>query len=285
VSAQIAALEPPDGPLGSVPPGSAPRPRSALRSVLVPTEHGGWGLTLEPVLLALIIAPSWAGAGLGLAAVMLFLARTPFKILLVDAHRHRRLPRTRLAGGAVGCYALALAGCAAVVLLRAPGASWLPLVLVAPLVSTELWFDMRSRGRRLAPELAGAIGVAGVATMIVLAAGKPVAIAIACWMLLAARAATSIVSVRDQVQGLHGRPRQPATVWLGDVAALSLAIGAALVEPAATAGAVAIGVLIITQRLLTLRPTPRAVILGLTQTGLGLTIVAIAALGILRAPT
>ena len=62
--------------------------------------------------------------------------------------------------------------------------------------------------------------------MVVLAAGKPVATAVACWMLLAARAATSIVFVRDQVQGLHGRPRQPVTVWLGDVAGLSLAIGA-----------------------------------------------------------
>lgn len=179
MSAEIAALNTRDAPPGSANPASAPRPRSALRSVLVPTEHGGWGLTLEPVLLGLVVAHSWAGAGLGLAAVIMFLARTPFKILLVDVHRNRRLERTRLAGGAVGCYALMLAGCAAVPLLRAPSRSWLPLVLVAPLVSTELWFDMRSRGRRLVPELAGAIGIAGTATMIVLAAGEPIRVALA----------------------------------------------------------------------------------------------------------
>ena len=42
-------------------PGTA-RPRALWRSVAVPTEHGGWGLTFEPVLLGLIVAPSWAGA-------------------------------------------------------------------------------------------------------------------------------------------------------------------------------------------------------------------------------
>ena len=34
--------------------------RSMLRSVAVPTEHGGWGLTAEPVVLGLAVAPSAA---------------------------------------------------------------------------------------------------------------------------------------------------------------------------------------------------------------------------------
>jgi len=262
---------------------NAPRPRSALRSVLVPTEHGGWGLTLEPVLLGLIVAPSLAGAGLGLAAMMMFLARTPFKIVLVDLHRGRWLQRTRLAGGVIGCYAFALLGCLAVPLLRAPARCWLPLVVAAPLVGTELWFDIRSRGRRLVPELAGAVGIAGIATMVVLAAGKPGDLAAACWVLLAARAVTSIVSVRDQVQGLHGRPRQPRGVVVGDLTAVGFAVIAVVIEPAAIAGAIAVGCLVVAQRVMKLRPTPRAVVLGLTQTGLGLGVVMITALGILQA--
>ncbi|HWJ96675.1 MAG TPA: YwiC-like family protein [Acidimicrobiales bacterium] len=251
--------------------------------MLVPTEHGGWGLTLEPVLLGLLVAPSWSGAGLGLAAVVLFLARTPLKVLLVDRHRRRWLPRTRMAGVSVGCYGLVLAGCAAVPLLQAPGSTWLPLVLIAPLVGAELWYDMRSRGRRLVPELAGAIGIAGVAAMIVLADGQPAGIAAACWVLLAARAVTSIVNVRDLVQGLHGRPRQPAAVWAGDAIALGLAAAAVALEPAAVVGAVAVAALIVVQRLLRLGPTPRAVILGLTQTGLGLVVVGAVAAGMIQA--
>ena len=263
-------------------PGSSakiPRRRSSLRAVLVPTEHGGWGLTLEPVLLGLLVAPSWSGVCLGLAAAVLFLARTPFKIMLVDLHRHRRLSRTRMAATAVGCYALVLAGCVAVPLVHAPAATWFLLVLITPLVGTELWFDMRSRGRRLVPELAGAIGIAGVATMIVLADGQRVGVAVACWVLLSARAVTSIINVRDLVQGLHGRRRQPAAVWAGDVAALGLAAIAVALEPAALAGAIAVAALIVVQRLLRLRPTPRAVILGLTQTALGLVVVAAIAAG------
>ena len=45
--------------------------RSPLRAVAVPSEHGGWGLTAEPVLLGLIVAPSAAGACLGAAACFL----------------------------------------------------------------------------------------------------------------------------------------------------------------------------------------------------------------------
>jgi len=281
--AETLAHGPPDASGGSAKPIAATRPRSVVRSVLVPAEHGGWGLTLEPILLGLIVAASWAGVSLGLAAMILFLARTPLKTLLVDLHRDRWLERTRLAAMAAGGYTLALSVCVAVSLLSTSGRCWLPLVVMAPLVSTELWFDMRSRGRRLAPELAGAIGIAGVAAMIILAAGMPVGIAVASWVLLAARAVTSIVSVRDQVGGLHGRPRQPMGVVAGDLAALTLATLAATIEPTATAGAIAVGALIVTQRLLKLRPTPRAVILGLTQTGLGLAMVLVTAYGIVQA--
>ena len=71
--------------------------RSPLRSVAVPTEHGGWGLTAEPVVLGLAVAPSIAGACLGAAAILAFLARTPLRIVLVDRHRNRDLGRTALA--------------------------------------------------------------------------------------------------------------------------------------------------------------------------------------------
>lgn len=281
MSRHVAELQLPD--LSSEPGSSArtPQRRSDLRAVLVPTEHGGWGLTFEPVLLGLLVAPSWSGIGLGLAAAVLFLIRTPFKMMLVDLHRHRRLPRTRMAAGAVGCYSLVLAGCVAVPLLHAPATTWLPLVVIAPLVGTELWFEMRSRGRRLVPELAGAIGIAGVSMMIVLADRQRVGVAVACWVLLSARAVTSIINVRDLVQGLHGRRQQPAAVWAGDIAALGLAAIAVALEPAALAGAIAVTALIVVQRLLRLRPTPRAVILGLTQTGLGLVVVAAIAAGML----
>lgn len=52
---------------------AAARQRPLWRSVAVPSEHGGWGLTFEPVLLGLIVAPSWAGVAIGVAAIVAIL--------------------------------------------------------------------------------------------------------------------------------------------------------------------------------------------------------------------
>jgi hypothetical protein len=51
--------------------------RSPWRAVVIPSEHGGWGLTLEPVVLGLLVAPSIAGLAIGVAAFLAFLVRTP----------------------------------------------------------------------------------------------------------------------------------------------------------------------------------------------------------------
>jgi hypothetical protein len=47
--------------------------------VAIPSEHGGWGLTFEPVLLGLLVEPSWPGVAIGAAALTAFLVRTPLK--------------------------------------------------------------------------------------------------------------------------------------------------------------------------------------------------------------
>jgi hypothetical protein len=282
-----AARSPAGGTTGSVSDTAAgrsrPGARSPLRSVTVPAEHGGWGLTLEPVVLGLLVAPGIAGACLGLAAFVAFLARTPFKVLLVDARRGRTLARTRLARRVLVAEGALLLVLAAVAAATAHGGFWWPVVPVVPLVGLELWFDMRSRSRRLAPELAGAVGIAGVGAMIALAGGTTTAVALACWLLVGARAVTGIVTVRDQVGRLHGRVGHPGWIGAADVVALAAVAAAVVVEPAALAGAVAVLGLVVAQRLLGRRPTPRAVVLGLRQSGLGLTVVLVAALGLLAA--
>ncbi|WP_334143348.1 YwiC-like family protein [Rhabdothermincola sp.] len=145
-------------------PGVAVAPRrSTLRSVAVPNEHGGWGLTGEPVLLGLLIAPTIAGVLLGLAAVGAFLLRQPLRMVLVDHHRGRDLARTQLARTpvlVVGAILVVLAAAATVI---AGAHLWWPALAATPLVALELGFDRRSRSRRLAPELAGAVGVSAAA--------------------------------------------------------------------------------------------------------------------------
>ncbi len=139
---------------------------------MIPSEHGGWGLTVEPALLGLLVAPSIAGGALAVAAFLAFLVRTPLKVVLVDRRRHRGSDRDRLARRVVAVELAVLTAMVVVAFARAD-ADWLvPLAVALPLFAIELWFDARSRGRRLTPELCGAIGISAVAAAIVLAGGE-----------------------------------------------------------------------------------------------------------------
>jgi hypothetical protein len=250
-----------------------PAGRSPLRAVAVPSEHGGWGLTSEPVLLGLLVAPSVAGAALGAAAFVAFVARTPLKIVLVDRRRHRRLPRTGLATRVLAVELTAIAVLVALAATRAGDGWWLPLLAAAPLVIVELAFDMRSRSRRLLPELCGAVGMAAVSCAVARAGGAGWTVALGLWVVLAARSVASIPYTRAQVQRLHSHRPSVGLVDLAQAAALlalAAAYGAGVVPGAAL---VAVAVVVVIQAVwLRLRPPPVAV-LGITQLIFGLAIV------------
>jgi hypothetical protein len=188
------------------PPAAAPRAkqRSPLRTVALPSEHGGWGLTLEPVLLGLLVAHSVSALCIGLAAVLAFLARTPLKLAVVDARRGRTLERTRMARKVAAAELAVLAVLVVIAFLTATPGFWWPIFGIAPLLLVELSYDIRSRSRRLIPELAGAVGIAGVAAMMALAGGLDTAVALGLWAVLAGRAIAAIPTIRSQV--LAARP-------------------------------------------------------------------------------
>jgi hypothetical protein len=259
----------------------AVRSRRAWRAVAVPDEHGGWGLTAEPVLLGLLVAPSWAGAALGVAAFVAFLVRTPLKLVLVDRWRHRWLDRSRLAATIAAVELVALVALSLGAGVRA-GWEWLiPVALAAPLVGVELWFDMRSRGRRLVPELCGAVGIAAAATSIALVGGADAWVAVALWVVLAARAIATMPFVRVQIGRLRGHTVRLARSDRAQVGGAALALTAIPLAPSATAGAIAVVTLAGTQLVWVRRPPVPAKTLGLRQLALGLMIVAITAVGVL----
>lgn len=257
--------------------------RSTVKTVALPAEHGGWGLTAEPALLGLLIAPSWAGLALGAAAMTAFVARTPIKIGLGDLRRGRRLDRTRIAL-AIGAAELVLLGAlVTTAVLLADQPFWMPLLVAAPLLVTELAYDIRSRGRRLVPELAGSIGVASVAAMIVLADGHDLVPAVGVWAVLAARAVTSIPHVRDQIRRLHGRPTSTTGPLVADAVAVLLVAAAAVAVPELVGGAAAVIAVVIAQRIGALRPAPSAIVVGVRQSILGVAVVLCTWLGVVLA--
>ena len=242
----------------------------------LPAEHGGWALTFEPVLLGLLVAPTGAGVALGAAAMLAFLARTPLKVVLVDRWRHRWLPRTRLAARIfVGETAL-LVALLAVAAASARHPFWEPLAIAAPLVLVELWFDMRSRGRRLLPEMAGSIGIGSVAAAIVLAGGGPMTVAAGSWLVVATRATGSLPFVHSQLRRAKGRPDRRWVQDLAQAASIALAAGGAGIGWLPVPAAGALVVLALVQLVLARTPPPRAVVLGAQQLlyGLAVTVVA-----------
>jgi hypothetical protein len=254
--------------------------RPTWRAVVVPSEHGGWGLTLEPALLGLLVAPSIAGGALGVAAFLAFVVRTPLKTLLVDRRRHRLLERDRLAGRAVAIELVALALLVAIAFARA-GAEWcVPLLVALPLFGTELWYDARSRSRRLVPELCGAVGISAVAAAIALAGGTSWELAIALWTILAARAVASVPFARVQVLRLRSTPPSTAASDLAQVSALVVAAIAVAVEPSVLAGALTVGMVALVQFAWSRGPARPAKVVGFSQLGFGLTVVAATAIGV-----
>lgn len=177
-----------------------------LKTVALPTEHGGWGITLEPVLLGLLVAPTLAGAGLALATVGAFLARHPFKIVAGDRRRGRRFARTPYAERFALAYAAAaLAGLALAVFAAADYTFLLPLALAAPLAGVQLWYDAAGQSRSLLPEVAGSVAMGSVACSLALAGGAGWPLALGLWALLATRFVPAILYVRARLTGLHGK--------------------------------------------------------------------------------
>lgn len=255
--------------------------RAGWRAVAMPTEHGGWGLTLEPVLLGLIVAWSGAGVALGIAAFAAFLLRTPAKLVAVDIRRGRWLDRSRLALRIAIIEALVLAAAVATVVVLAGWRWLLPVLVAGPLVAIELSFDIRSRGRRLVPELCGSVGISAVAASIALAAGHSMDLAIGLWLVLAARAISAIPFVRVQIFRLR---RGQGPVWQSDLAqvvVLVIAAVAVVVDRRLVAGAVGVLLLTLAQSVwVRLAPIP-AKRVGMRQMFIGFALVAMTATGVL----
>ena len=210
-----------------------------IRPLIVPAEHGGWSFVLEPVVLGLLVAPSWPGVLLGLAAFALFLGRQPLKLGLADRASGRPYPRTLVA------LRLAAVIIAAAILLGAlawstsPYAWWAPVVAALPFAAAQLVYDVRREGRGLVPELAGPVAAAASAPAIAAAGGWPAAAWLALWVLMAARGVAAIAYVRARLRLERGELMQPTPAVAAHLAATGLALGLAAYHLAPTLAGVA----------------------------------------------
>lgn len=253
--------------------------RKRWRRVALPAEHGGWSLTLEPVLLGLLVQPSWSGVLLGAAALLAFLVRTPLKLAIGDRRRGRRLDRTVAAWQTAALYLTALGAAAAGSIVTARAAFWVPLAIATPLVAVSFAYDVRSLSRRLVPELLGSVGIGSAAAAIVLAGGGSGQMATAVWLVIGIRAASAILHVRVQLRRAKNQPERRSQNDVAQVAAVVVLIIGTATGVVPLAGTVAVGIVSLAHLVLVRLPPLRAQMIGAQQVVFGLTVVLATGLG------
>ncbi|MEZ4539907.1 MAG: YwiC-like family protein [Chloroflexota bacterium] len=257
----------------------AGRPIS-FKSVALPAEHGSWSLVSEPIFLGLLVAPSWAGVALVVAAFALFLLNRPLKILWADSRRGRRYQRTRMAGRFVLIYSgLVIAG-ATVALILGGWRPFVPFAVAMPLLLIFMYYDQRP-GRHWQAELLAPVAFASVVASVALAGGFTWIVSAALWGFMIGRAVPAVLFVRARLRLDKGKPVSP---W-GVVVVHILAVGgvALLVMPSWLPTTAAIAALFLLSRaiwgLSAYRWRSSVKALGFMETGIGIFAVVLVAFG------
>lgn len=256
--------------------------KSRLRAVALPTEHGGWGFLLEPILLGLLVAPSWGAVALAVAATATFLARQPLKVVLTDQRRGLETVRTGLARQVAWGYALAAAAGGALALMLAGPRFLLPLGLAIPFGLIFIYFDLTKPGRTLQAELAAPVALGAVAAAMGMMDGWALLPAVALWTLLTLRAVPSILYVRARLRLDRGRDAAVGGALAAHSVALVAAGGLAWLGLLPWSAAVAMTVLLLRAAVMlaSFRPMVAVKTIGFMELGLGILVVVLVAWGI-----
>ena len=220
---------------------SAPQRIWFRRTLVIPTEHGGWSWLLVPFLVGALVG-SLAGqpapySGLAIVFTLIgglsaYMSRQPATALMrIRRGRGRKADESLALAWTVGfavVAALCLAG------LLALGRSALA-ALILPFAAVLVMYLLAARGgratlRALSMELTGAVGLALMAPAAYIAAtGAMDATAWKLWVLLALQNALGVLYVRVRLADTHERPAGRRLLLGGHGAALLIvAAGAAL---------------------------------------------------------
>lgn len=255
--------------------------KSLWRTACIPSEHGGWSLTIEPVVLGLLVAWSTSGFILGIATILTFMVHTPIKLVLVDVKRDRWLDRSQYALRVAIAELIIISALTFLAFRFADDKNfWIPIAIAMPMVAIKLLFDVRSRSRRLVPELAGTIGMSSIVAAIVLSSGAPLSIAFGLWVVVSVRVIAAIPYVRTQVFRIHNRP---TNLWHSDIAqatAIAIILIAAKVLHIELIVVISIMAIAIFNVIAIRRPVSKALYVGIQQMTFGAVVIIIAALSV-----
>ncbi|MHB9149752.1 MAG: YwiC-like family protein [Thermoleophilia bacterium] len=253
--------------------------RSTLAEVIVPTEHGGWGFTAEPLLLGLLVAPKVSSVALVVVGMAVFLARRPLRLLVADRKAGRRTARTNVALQVLAALAVVVTAGVVVAASTADGAFWVPLAVALPFAAVQQWYDLRNKQRELLPELLGPMALAAFAPAMILGGGVAAGIAVGAWLTLVARVITSVLLVRVQIRRSRDRPYSTPSLHLVGLAGVVVLTAAAVAGWAPWLAPAAMVAVVVWNLLQVSRPPTTPKFLGWSQMAFGVVVVVAFALG------
>ena len=185
--------------------GRDPKARPLWRSVVLPPEHGSWGLVAEPLVLGLAVSPSWAGLVLALGVLSAFLAYRPAKLFDGDSKRGRSFtapgwpsPSPPSWPWCPRCFFAASVGIAGARPLLA-------FLAAAPFALVFVAYDL-APGRFWQAEAAAPVAFASSAAAVALAGSASWRLAAALCVIVVARALPSVLYVRARLRLERGEP-------------------------------------------------------------------------------
>ncbi|PTY00066.1 YwiC-like family protein [Opitutus sp. ER46] len=243
-------------------------PPPGWRELVWPREHGSWSLALEPLALALLAAPSWAGGALAVATVGAFFARRPVRTAWTET---RPAVRRRAGQAAAVCAAVAALGATGAVALATSMRAWMWLLPSMLAGAAFLGFDLQKSGREAEAELAGSFAFAWLPAAFAAFAGWPAGPAVTLGVVMLARAVPTVLTIRVVLRARKAQAepaRGPA--WLALGAALLVAELTRRGHAPFAAAILAAGLALRSGGLLVFpRPRLRATTLGIAEAVLG----------------
>lgn len=257
------------------PPGGETRSVSSTtslpwRRLLIPTEHGSWALTFEPVVLGLLVTTLSFSGWVAASVAAGFLARKPAKLawgpMSAKSPPVRRAARVLaiLFGSAA---AFAIVEAAIQVGLR----PLLPLALALPGVAYFAWCDRTGRTRTLSAEIVGTTVCALPLMTMALASAWSIMMAVALGAVALTRSLPTLFLVRTCLQRSRGQPSSSLAPLLAHLLGLA-ALATFAAEQWLPWWSVAVNSLLLLRGVAYLRPsqTPfSARQLGMIETAIG----------------
>lgn len=176
-----------------------------LTKIVLPSEHGGWSLVLEPVVLGLLVAYSLIGLLLGLSFLFLFLLRHPLRLVIADIKKKRLFIRTYTAGIVSAIYFIISTFFFITAIIQTNIIVVYPILFAVPFFMIYVIIDIFIQKRALLSELSGPLALGSIAPSIAMANDWLLFPALGLWAIIIFRLIPSIFYIRVRLDLEKGK--------------------------------------------------------------------------------